>query len=107
MSQLDDLIAEGLSIAGGVMGEQQFSIDTRPYCGILNEFEGEQEIELDGVLASYNATLVCEKPQFRQLAAPLTKTLRHKIVVIDSMRYKAKRVVVDSVSVTLGLEIAR
>ncbi len=107
MSELDDLMNEGLTVSSEVMGAESFTIDGRPLSGVLNEFEGEQEIELGGLLGTYNATLVCTRAQFRVFGSPLTRTLKCKIVEIDGVKYSIKRIANDSVSVSLGLIIAR
>lgn len=107
MSDLDDFMNEGLTISSEIMGETEFTIDGRPLTGVLNEFEGEQEIELGGLLGTYNATLVCPRAQFRFFGSPLTRTLKSKIVEIDGVKYSIKRIANDSVSVSLGLIIAR
>jgi hypothetical protein len=101
------MIAAGMADAEDIFGGTSFTLEGKTYLGILNEYEGEQEIELDGMLASYNATLVCQKPQFKLLAKPLQSTLRNKTITIDGVNYKVSRVAVDSGSVTLGLRIQR
>jgi len=93
--------------ASGVFGETSWTMDGKAYSGVLNEYEGEQEVELDGMLASYSATLVCSKGQFVRLTKPLQSTFRNKTIAIESVNYKVARVAVDSSSVTIGLRIAR
>lgn len=107
MSAFDDMIAAGMEDFESVTGSTAFTMDGKAYSGSLNEYEGEQEIDLDGVMGMYNATLLCQKPQFKMIAKPLHKTLNGKIITLDSINYKVDRVAVDSTSVTLGLRIAR
>lgn len=107
MSAFEDMIAAGMGEAEDVFGNTTFTLDAKAYTGILNEYEGEQEVELDGVLGNYNATLVCQKPQFRFVAKPLQKTLHEKVITLDGLTYVVSRAAVDSNSVTLGLRIQR
>lgn len=107
MSAFDDMIDAGLNESSEVFGRTSFVYAGKTYEGLLNEYAGEQEVELDGVLGTFNATLVCTKGQFRLLAKPLQKTLNNVQITIDSISYRVKRVAVDSASVTLGLMIAR
>jgi hypothetical protein len=65
MSELDDLIAEGLTIAEDTIVTDTFMMDRGPYTGILNMLEGTEGIELGGILCSFNVTLVCKRAQFR------------------------------------------
>jgi hypothetical protein len=94
MSDLDDLMSEGMIISEEVMGAERFYIAGLPYVGILNEFSGEQEIELGGILSSYHATLVCQRPQFRAFGSPLHQTLQGKIVEIEGVKYTVQRVII-------------
>jgi len=107
MSDFSDFADFGMNEAEDVFGLTTWTMEGKSYSGVLNEYEGEQEIEMDGLLASYNATLVCSKAQFRMLAKPLQSTFRNKTIIIDAVSYKTARVSVDSSSVTLGLKIAR
>ena len=107
MSAFDDMIAAGLDEAESLFGTTAFSHDGRTYQGLLNEYAGEQEVEIGGILGNYNATLVCQKPQFRLVAKPLQKTLNGALITIEAVGYRIERVAVDSASVTLGLRIAR
>ncbi len=107
MSAFDDMIAASMDESESVFGTTSWTMDGKGYAGTLNEYEGEQDVELDGILGSYNATLMCQKPQFKMLAKPLQRTLNGKLVMIDGVQYKVARVAVDSASVTLGLRIAR
>lgn len=107
MSAFDDMIAAGMESAEGLFGSTPFSLEGRNYEGVLNEYAGEQEVEIGGILGSYSATLVCQKPQFRLHAKPLQKTLNGALITIEGIGYRIERVAVDSASVTLGLRIAR
>lgn len=107
MSAFSDMIDAGMGEAEDIFGGTSFVLDSRSYSGILNEYEGEQEMELDGMLGTYNATLVCQKAQFRMVTKPLQKTLNGKIITLDGLGYVVARVAVDSSSVTLGLRIQR
>lgn len=107
MSDFSDFVDFGMDDASDVFGVTSWTMDGKAYNGVLNEYEGEQEVELDGMLASYSATLVCSKSQFVRLAKPLQSTFRNKTIIIDSVSYKVARVAVDSSSVTIGLRIAR
>lgn len=107
MSAFDDMIAAGMEDFESVTGSTAFTMDGKAYSGSLNEYEGEQEIDLDGVMGMYNATLLCQKAQFRLIAKPLHRTLSGKTLALDGVSYKVARVAVDSASVTLGLRIAR
>lgn len=107
MSAFDDMIEAGMEDFESITGSTSFTMDGKSYAGSLNEYEGEQEVDLDGVMGMYNATLVCQKPQFRLIAKPLHKTLNGKTLALDGVSYKVARVAVDSASVTLGLRIAR
>lgn len=106
MSELDDFVAEGLEISEEIMGGTPFTLDGRPFVGVVNEFEGEQEAEIGGMLVSCNATIIARRPQFRCMGAPLTRVLKAKLVEIDGLTYSVARVANDAVSVTLGLVIA-
>jgi len=105
MSELDDFMAEGLMVTENVSGSDEFTLAGKTYYGVLNEFEGTEEIELGGVLSSYNATIVCQRPQFRALGSPLARVLKGKVISIESTNYTIQRVANDRVSVTLGLVI--
>jgi len=107
MSQLDDLIAEGLAISEEMMGTTDFIFGGQTYKGILNEYAEEQQVEMDGILVSCNATLVCRRPQFSALVGPPQKVFRGKTITIDGLSYSAARVSVDRTSVSLGLIIQR
>lgn len=82
-------------------------MDGKAYTGVLNEFDGDHELELDGMLIGVNATLVCNKGQFRMITKPIQKTLQNKTVTIDGVGYTVTKASVDSSSVTIGLRIAR
>lgn len=90
-----------------MFGVTSWTMDGKAYNGILNEFEGDHEMELDGMMIGVNATLVCGKGQFRMITKPVHKTLQNKTVTIDGIGYIVTRATVDSASVTLGLRIAR
>lgn len=107
MSLFDDMVAAGMAGAEDLFGSTPFTLDGRTYQGVLNEYAGEQEVEIGGILGNYNATLVCQKPQFRLVAKPLQKSLNGALITIESIGYRIERVAVDSASVTLGLRIAR
>lgn len=107
MSAFDDFNDASFGEAEGVFGTTSFVMLGRPYEGIVNEFEGEHEVELDGMLVSCNATLLCSKAQFRTLAKPLQKTLQKKTLVMDGITYTIERAAADSAGVTLGLRITR
>lgn len=107
MSAFDDMISAGLEEASAMFGETAFTFEGRTFHGVLNEYAGEQEVEIGGILGSYNATLVCAKPQFRLVTKPLQKTLNGALITMEGIGYRVERVSVDSASVTLGLRIAR
>lgn len=107
MSDFSDFADFAMSDASDVFGLTTWTMDGKAYSGVLNEYEGEQEMELEGMLASYNATLVCTRPQFQLLAKPLQSTLKNKTITIDGVNYKTARIAVDSAGVTIGLRIAR
>ena len=107
MSAFDDMISAGLEETEGLFGATSFTLDGRPYQGVLNEYAGDQEVEIGGILGNYNATLVCRKPQFALMTKPLQRTLNGVLVNIDGLGYRIERVSVDSASITLGLRIAR
>jgi hypothetical protein len=107
MSAFDDFNEASFGEAEDVFGTTSFTIDGQGYIGLVNEFEGDHEVELDGMLVSCNATLVCTKAQFRMLTKPLQKTLQKKTVIMDAVSYIIERAAVDSAGVTLGLRIAR
>ena len=68
---------------------------------------GDHELELDGMLIGVNATLICNKAQFRMLTKPIQKTLQNKTITLDGINYVVSKAGVDSSSVTIGLRIAR
>lgn len=107
MSDFHDMIEQGMEEAGDIFGTNTFVLNAKPYQGILNEYVGEQEVEIGGILGSYNATLVCPKAQFRLLIKPLQKSLNGALITMDAIGYRIERVHVDSASVTLGLRLAR
>jgi len=107
MGAFDDFTVAALADAEAAFGSQAFTLDGATYTGILNEFQGEEAAEIGGMLGSYNATLVCQKPQFSALTRPLQKTLLGKVLTIDGLQYVAHSVGVDGASVTFGLLYAR
>ena len=107
MPNFDDFIADALGTAEEVFGGLAFTIDAVSYTGILNEFSGDEEVELGGVLYAFSATLVCQRPQFSALTAPLHKTLQGKHVLIDGIKYRVAKAIADTASVTLGLQIVQ
>jgi len=90
-----------------MFGVTTWTMAGKAYTGILNEFEGDHDIELDGMMIGVNATLVCNKAQFRAITKPTHKTLQNKTVTIDGIGYTVTRASADSVTITLGLRIAR
>jgi hypothetical protein len=90
-----------------MFGVTSWTMDGKAYNGILNEFEGDHDLEMDGMMIGVNATLVCGKAQFRMITKPVHKTMQNKTVTIDGINYTVTRATVDSASVTLGLRIAR
>jgi len=82
-------------------------MDGKAYTGILNEFDGDHTMEIDGMMIGVNSTLVCNKGQFRMLTKPLQKTLQNKTITLDGVGYTVTKAAVDSSSVTIGLRIAR
>lgn len=109
MNELDQFISEGLSITETTAGSDKFRFEgeAREYSGILNEYDGEQLVEVGGTLSTYNATIVCQRGQFRHLGSPMVAKIKGRVVEIDGMKYSVDKASSDSTSVTLGLMIRR
>lgn len=107
MSEFDDMIAEGLEVTEEISGSESFTLAGKTYAGILNEFAGDENVEIGGATLLCAATLVCRRPQFSALPRPLHRSLQGKTVVVDSTSYRIIRAAVDSVSVTLVLDMIR
>lgn len=107
MSLFDDMMEAGMSEASEALGTLDFTIDGRSYKGVHNEYTSEQQVEMEGLLLNFDATLVCERPQFRLVAKPLQRTLVGKLITLEGIAYRVEKVHVDSASITLGLRIDR
>ena len=107
MNAFDSFNDQCFADAESMFGVTSWTMDGKAYTGILNEFEGDHELELDGMMIGVNATLACSKGQFRAITKPVHKTLQNKTVTIDGIAYTVRRATVDSACVTLGLRIAR
>lgn len=107
MNAFDSFNEQSFDDAESIFGVTSWTMDGKAYTGILNEFDGDHELELDGMMIGVNATLVCSKGQFRMIAKPIQKTMQNKAVTIDGVSYTVTKAAVDSASVTIGLRIAR
>lgn len=107
MNAFDSFNEQSFSDAESIFGVTAFTMDGKAYSGILNEFEGDHDLELDGMMIGVNATIVCNKGQFRMLTKPVQKTLQNKAVTIDGVGYIVSRATVDATTITIGLRIAR
>jgi len=107
VNQFDAFNDQCFSDAESMFGVTSWTMDGKAYSGILNEFEGDHDLEMDGMIIGVNATLVCNKGQFRAITKPAQKTLQNKTVTIDGVDYTVTRAAADSVTITIGLRIAR
>lgn len=107
MNAFDSFNDQSFLDAESIFGVTKWTMDGKEYTGILNEFDGDHQLELDGMLIGVNATLVCNKAQFRMLTKPIQKTLQNKAITLDGIGYVVSKAGVDSSSVTIGLRIAR
>lgn len=107
MSAFDDFSDGCFADAINIFGTEEFtisSVPSRTFCGVLNEFASEKEIDIAGIAGIYIATLICELGQFTSIAGPLERAFDGASVIIDGKKFKIHRTAIDGISLTLGLQ---
>lgn len=107
MSAFDDFSDGCFADAISIFGTERFTISSvtgRTFCGVLNEYASEKEIDLAGIAGIYVATLVCELGQFTAISGSLERKFDGATVVIDGKTFKVHRTAIDGISLTLGLQ---
>ena len=94
MSAFDEFSDGSIADAFDIFGTETFTLSgvTGSFCGVLNEFASEKEIDLGGITGTYTATLVCQLEQFDDIDGKLER------------RFDGMTATVDGISITLGLQ---
>jgi hypothetical protein len=104
MSAFDDFNDSAFDEAAAVIGTDSFTISNVAYTGgILDEFTASREVEIGGMMGSYDGTLMVKLTNVSNITAPIERSVEGKVIVISGRSFRVEKAATDSLTLTMGL----